>query len=54
MKKGTRNIFIGLLLIAGGLFGMTLKVNNTGHYFGTGTIFGIGLCIIGCAIFKRK
>lgn len=52
MKKETRNIIIGIIMMAGGLYGMTLKIDNTGHYFGTGAFFGIGICLAGSALFK--
>lgn len=51
-KKETRNVVIGILLMGAGLYGMSLKIDNTGHYFGTGTIFGIGLSMVGNAAIK--
>lgn len=43
----------GLLLIAAGIFGLTLNIDTKFHYFGTGTVFGIGLALVGFSIFKK-
>lgn len=53
MKKETRNIIIGLLLMAGGLYGSTLKIDTPWHYFGTGTVFGIGLSLAAAELYRK-
>ncbi len=46
MKKKKTKIIVGAVCMAVGLGGSTLQVDNPMHYFGVGSIFGIGLTLL--------
>lgn len=54
MKKTYFFILLGLAMMAGGLFGLTLKIDVHMHYFGNGVIFGVGLSILINSIIRLK
>jgi len=51
--KLNQKLGIGVVCIGAGLFGLTLEIDNVGHYFGTGTIFGIGLSLLSSSLYKK-
>lgn len=46
MKRKWLPIGIGIAMCALALFNFTLPIDNKGHYFGNGVVFGIGLSIL--------
>ncbi len=51
--KSSQKIGLGLACVGTGLFGLNLKINNNGHYFGTGAVFGIGLSLLGSTLYDK-
>lgn len=51
----SKNFWIGLVLIIIGIVGSQQDINNNYHYYGTGILTGIGLCLlVQTLIAKRK
>lgn len=53
IMNSTKKIGISVICIATSLYGLTLKIDNVGHYFGTGTVFGVGLSLLSSTLYKK-
>ncbi len=50
--KPILKIILGIALMAGGLYGMSLDIPTNKHYFGTGVTFGIGFSLLVSGIYS--
>lgn len=51
--KSTTRILMGIAMMGGGLYGLSLDIGINGHYFGTGTVFGIGLTLLASGVYDK-
>ncbi|MCO6496197.1 MAG: hypothetical protein J5I50_00905 [Chitinophagaceae bacterium] len=54
MKRTTLLIAVGILMMIAALVNFNLDIDNKGHFFGNGVIFGIGISLIVAQILKMR